>query len=127
MKKAATVPDLTDVSDQEWQEARRRLAIIQSLASTPERTRAAAREAARELKLSVMQTYRLLNRYQSDPRLTNFLPARRGPKQGRRLLPPAAEEIIEAAIAEVYLTRQKPRPSALLRDIRGVFTETCQK
>jgi putative transposase len=107
MKKAATVPDLTDVSDQEWQEARRRLAIIQSLEATPERTKAATQEAARELKLSVMQTYRLLKCYQSDPRLTTFLPVRRGPRQGRRLLPPAAEQIIEAAIAEVYLTRQK--------------------
>ncbi len=118
MKKAAAGPDLTGVSDQDWQEARRRLAIIQHLAATPERTRFSTADAARDLKLSVPQTYRILQSYQQDPRLTNFLPARRGPKQGRRLLTPAAEEIIEAAIAEVYLTRQKPRPSALLRDIR---------
>jgi putative transposase len=108
MKKAAAAPDLTGVSDQEWQEARRRLAIIQHLAATPERTRSSTADAARDLKLSVPQTYRLLQSYQKDPRLTNFLPARRGPKHGRRLLSPVAEEIIEAAITEIYLTRQKP-------------------
>ena len=118
MKKPAVAPDLTQVSDEDWQEAHRRLATIQRLAATSERTRSCMQDAARELKLSEIQVYRLLQRYKADPRLTNFLPARRGPKQGRRHLTPAVEEIIEAAIAEFYLTRQKPRPSALMRDIR---------
>jgi putative transposase len=117
-KEEATTSDLTDVSDQDWQETRRRLAIIQQLAATPERTRSRAQVAAQELQLSVTQAYRLLQRYQADPRLTNLLPAPRGRKHGDRRLTSIVEEIIHTAIDEVYLTRQKPGLTALLGDIR---------
>lgn len=110
--------DLTEIGDPDWREARRRLAVIQQLAALPGRTRACARVAAQQLQLSVTHAYRLLERYQADPRLTSLLPARRGPKTGNRRLPEMVEEIIERAIEELYLTRQKPGVSALLNEIR---------
>jgi len=118
MKRDTDAADLTDVSDDQWQEARRRLAIIQQLAALPVRTRACAQVAAEQLQLSVAHAYRLLDRYQADPRLTTLLPARRGRKHGHRRLPELVEEIIEATIDEMYLTRQKPVMSALMAEIR---------
>jgi putative transposase len=110
--------DLTEIHDGEWQEARRRLAVIQQLAALSGRTREGATVAARQLQLSVTQAYRLLERYQADPRLTSLLPARRGPKTGGSRLPQMIEEVIETAIEELYLSRQKPGFTALLMEIR---------
>lgn len=110
--------ELTEVSSQDWQEARRRLEVIQSLATVTGRTRCSVEEAAELLRLSVTHAYRLLKRYESDPRLTSLLPARRGRKQGHSRLATMVEEVIRAAIEEVYLTRQKPRVSVLVDDVR---------
>ena len=110
--------DLTEVSSQDWQEARRRLEVIQSLATATGRTRCSVEEAAELLRLSVTHAYRLLRRYESDPRLTSLLPARRGRKQGHSRLAAVVEQLIQAAIEEVYLTRQKPRVSVLVEDVR---------
>lgn len=110
--------DLTEVSSQDWQEARRRLEVIESLATVTDRTRCSVEEAAELLRLSVTHAYRLLKRYESDPRLTSLLPGRRGRKQGHSRLATMVEEVIGAAIEEVYLTRQKPRVSVLVEDVR---------
>jgi len=118
MKRAAVTPELTEVSPQDWQEARRRLEIIQPLAADSDRTRESVGIAARSLQLSVTQAYRLLQRYAADPRLTSLLPHRRGPKSGRSGLPTIVDEVIQAAIDEVYLTRQKPRVAVLIEEIQ---------
>lgn len=111
-------PELIEVSSQDWQEARRRLEIIQPLAATPDRTRSRVQQAAEQLQLSVTHLYRLLQRYDADPRLTSLLPAQRGRKQGHRRLAGLVEDVIQTAIEEVYLTRQKPRVSVLVEDVR---------
>src|SRR6185437_4555031 len=118
--------ELTEVSSQDWQEARRRLEVIQSLAAATGRTRCSVEEAAELLRLSVTHAYRLLKRYESDPRLTSLLPARRGRKQGHNRLATMVEQIIQSAIEEVYLTRQKPRVSVLAKDARLLETATVR-
>ena len=110
--------ELTEVSSQDWQEARRRLEVIQSLTTVTGRTRCSVEEAAGLLRLSVTHAYRLLKRYESDPRLTSLLPARRGRKEGHSRLAIMVEQVIQTAIEEVYLTRQKPRVSVLVEDVR---------
>ncbi|MDB6160011.1 MAG: integrase, partial [Gammaproteobacteria bacterium] len=84
----------------------------------PERTRSCVQVAAKQLQLSVTHAYRLMDRYQADPRLTSLLPARRGRKHGHRRLPEMVEEIIQAATDEMYLTRQKASLTALIAEIR---------
>src|SRR5437868_5868035 len=116
MTRAAMSPELTEVSSQDWLEARRRLEVIRPLAATVDRTRSSVRQAAQQLQLSVTHAYRLLQRYGADPRLTSLLPARRGPKQGHRHLSVIAEDVIQATIDEVYLTRQKPRVAVLVEE-----------
>lgn len=118
MRTPASNLDLTEVSEEDWQEARRRLEIIQPLAATPKRTRSRARVAAELLQLSVAQVYRLLDRYLIDPRLTTLLPAKRGRRQGQHQLRPEVETVIQLTIDEFYLTRQKPRVAALVAELR---------
>lgn len=118
MTSNAISPDLTEVPPRDWQEARRRLEIIQPLAAVADRTRSSVSSAAQQLQLSVTHAYRLLKRYDADPRLTSLLPARRGRKQGERRLPAVVEDVIRSAIEEIYLTRQKPRASVLIEEVR---------
>ena len=74
--------DLTDVPARDWQKARRRFSVIRDLAELADRTRDDAETAAAELDLSLSQLYRLLARYQADPRLTSLLPEPPGRKAG---------------------------------------------
>jgi len=110
--------DLTDVPARDWQKARRRLGVIRDLAELTDRTRDDAEAAAAELDLSLSQLYRLLARYQADPRLTSLLPEPPGRKTGWIKLSPEVNEIINAAIDEYYLSRRKPRVSDLLIEVR---------
>jgi putative transposase len=114
----ANIPELIEVPEQDWQEARRRLAIIQPLSATSARTSDTMMLAAKHLQISVTHTYRLLKRYETDPRLTTLLPAPRGPKRGNSRLQPLVEDVIKTCIDEVYLTRQKPCVTALVAEVR---------
>ncbi|MDA9397979.1 Mu transposase C-terminal domain-containing protein [Bradyrhizobium sp. CCBAU 45389] len=118
MTEATTTPDLTDVPAKEWQKARRRLAVIRDLAELTDRTRADAEAAAAELDMSLSQLYRLLGRYEADPRLTSLLPDRHGPRAGAIRLPPEVDEVINTTIDDYYLSRQRPRVSDLLVEVR---------
>ena len=110
--------DLTDVPARDWQKARRRFSVIRDLAELADRTRDDAEAAAAELDLSLSQLYRLLARYQADPRLTSLLPEPPGRKAGWIKLSPEVDEVINAAIDEYYLSRRKPRVSDLLIEVR---------
>jgi putative transposase len=114
----ASTPELIEVPEQDWQEARRRLAIIQPLSTTKDRTRDSMTLAARHLRVSVTHAYRLLKRYEADPRLTSLLPAPCGPKHGKSHLQPLVEDVIRTTIEEVYLTRQKPCVTVLVEEVR---------
>jgi hypothetical protein len=62
-----STPELIEVPEQDWQEARRRLAIIQPLSAAKARTRDSVTLAAKHLRLSVTHAYRLLKRYDAAP------------------------------------------------------------
>ena len=104
-----SAPDLTTVDADAWAEARRCLPVIRGLAEGHRRTRAEVVAAARELGCGPTHVYALLRQYLDDPRLTSLLPRPRGRKVGTTLLDAAVEALIEAAIDEVYLTRQRAR------------------
>jgi putative transposase len=118
MTAAASAPDLADVPAEDWRKARRRLEVIRALAEAAGRTREDALLAATELSISLSQLYRLLRRYEADPRLTSLLPERRGRPVGRIGVTPEVDAVINAAIDDYYLTRQRPSVSALVIEIR---------
>jgi len=92
--------------------------VIRVLAQSPERSRSDAEAAAKTLGCSVILVYRLLGRDLGDPRVTSLLPGRRGRRHGQPLLPAKIDEVIRTTIDEVFLSRQRPRVSDLVTEVR---------
>jgi putative transposase len=111
-------PELPDVPAADWEAARHRFPVIRKLAETPDRSRVHAAQAAASLGCSLSQIYRLLARFETDPRLTSLLPQRRGRRQGQFMLSLEVDEVVGATIEEIYLTRQKPRVADLVSEVR---------
>jgi putative transposase len=111
-------PELDEVCEAEWQIARQWLPLLRELAHRPNRTRAAVAAAAAQMGKGVTQTYKLLRRYEADPKLTSLLPKPRGPAQGYSRLSPSLECLIEQAIEEEFLTRQRVRLVDLVVEVK---------
>ncbi|WP_213030204.1 hypothetical protein, partial [Acinetobacter baumannii] len=97
-----STPDLTMVSEADWNEARRRLPVIRRLAENRTRTRADVVAGAAELGFGATQIYAFLRAYLGDPRLTTLLPAGCGPPWGYSKLKAEVNAVIEEAIDAVY-------------------------
>ncbi len=111
-------PELLSVSAEQWDEARRRLAVIRTLAQRAQRTRADVVAAASQLGLSAAQLYRLLRRYAADPRLTTLVPQPCGGVRGRSRIRCDIEALVGEVIEAIYLTQQRPKIMDLVTEIR---------
>ncbi len=118
MREAPTAPELLSVKPPQWDRALRYLDVVRRLGESSTRTRSEVAAAAAELGCGVAYLYELLGRYRADPRLTSLLPHQRGPRPGGSLLSAEVDAVIDDAIHGVYLTRQQPRVSDLLTEIR---------
>ena len=118
MSEACGAPELSSVTEPQWAEARRCMAVIMKVSKLPHRTRSDVRAAATELGYSCAQVYRWLKRYAHDPRLTSLLPRKRGPAPGLLRLSTQINETVDEAIETMYLTRQRPRLIGLVGEIR---------
>ena len=118
MSDASTAPELLSVEPPQWDRALRYLSVVRRLSESSTRTRSEVAAAAAQLGCGVVHLYALLGRYQADPRLTSLLPHRRGPRPGGSLLSAEVDAVIDDAIQAIYLTRQQPRISDLLKEIR---------
>ena len=77
-----------------------------------------SRPACRELGLRRARLYALIDRYRDEPVTSSMLGAKPGPPRGARHLADDVEAVIEEAIRDYYLSRQKPSVSALHDHIR---------
>ncbi len=118
MSGAPTAPELLSVAPPQWDRALRYLSVVRRLSESSTRTRAEVAAAAAELGCGVIHLYALLGRYQADPRLTSLLPRQRGPRPGGSLLSGEVDAVIDDAIQSYYLTRERPRVSDLVKEIR---------
>lgn len=118
MIRPSPAPDLSEVGAEDWEKARRRFEVLKPLADAEQRSRGMAQAAADELGVSLTLIYRLLARYEADPRLTSLLPERRGRREGQLVLPAEVDEIITSVINELFLTRQRQRVSDIVLEVR---------
>lgn len=65
----------------------------------------------------------MVARYRADPRTSSLVTGRGGRPAGLRLIPAEVEAVIDHWIETFYLTQQKPRPSALHREIQTTCRE----
>lgn len=73
MKTRLADAELTSVTAEQWEEARRVLPIVREIAANPARTRAQV-VAAAALGCGPTHLYALVRRYSADKRLTSLLP-----------------------------------------------------
>jgi putative transposase len=110
-------------SDEDWALALARAAVIRPLTDQAELTEGLVATASAELGISRSLVYRLVAKFRKRPQVSSLLPGKRGRKAAARALSEAAEAVVREAIASVYLQREKPRLSDLLKEIQ----RQCQR
>lgn len=99
----------------QWQEARRRAAILSKLPDRP--GDAEVRAAMAALAISRATLFRWLKRFRQEGRTSALLPKRRGPNPGMQPLDPAVLAIVERHFQKIYATRRKPTVSRFQREV----------
>jgi len=110
--------DKLDIDDVKWQDAVAREAIVRPLASVTRLSPLDVATACRILGLRRSRLYALIERYRTAPVTSSLASAIPGPKRGSRRLSDEMEALIEEAISDTYLTRQKASVSALHDHVR---------
>lgn len=107
-----------DIGDDRWQVAVAREAIIRPLVDAGQLSPDDVATVCRILGLRRSRLYVLIEQYRSAPVTSSLAAATPGPKKGSRRLSVEAESLIEEAVHEKYLTRQKASVSKLHDYIR---------
>lgn len=119
-KNGGAIVDLSQIAEQEWNEANRRALVVRPLIEFKHCPREKAREAAAELELSDRQIYRLIQRLRKlDGELTALLPGGSNGGRGKWRLAAPREALLHRLIVEVFITPQKRSAAELIRAIRS--------
>ena len=111
--------DLESVPADDWEEAERRLRIIEPiLAGRDGLTRARVAEIGKEVGVSGPTIYRWIQIYRGSGTLSSLLPHHPSGGRGTSRLRPEIELIAKQFIDEKYLTLQKPSIAHAAREIR---------
>jgi putative transposase len=100
-------PDLSELDDRDWDEARRRLDLIQPVVDAARLPRSVMSERARDAGVEVTTLYRWARLYRASGLLSSLLPYKPGGGRGKSRLEPAVEQIVLQTIEEHFLTRQQ--------------------
>lgn len=109
--------DITQYSESEWAEGQRRFAAIKPLLNDPIHTRVDAEKAAAAAGVHVATVYQWLKLYQTAGHASALVPEKRGRKRGTRLLTEAQEAVIESAIEDVYLHKQRHSKKDVIEEV----------
>jgi putative transposase len=110
-------PDLEHFSKEDWAEAQKRLAIIKPFIEAQLRTREDAIKIAQKFEIHVATFYRWVSLFESSGQTSSLVPDKRGRKRGTRLLQPEQEKVIQAAIEDKYLTKDKGTASDVVEEV----------
>lgn len=114
---AAGPLELNDITDEDWAIAQRRFDLIKPLVEDPFRTRAKAEQIAANAGVHASTLYEWVRTYTASGHMSSLIPQKRGRKPGTRRLSRAAEAIIDAAINDVFLTKQRQRPQEVVNQV----------
>lgn len=109
--------DITQYTESEWAEGQRRFAAIKPLLDDPIHTRADAEAAAAKAGIHVATVYHWLKLYQTAGHVSALVPEKRGRKSGTRLLTEAQEAVIDSAIEDVYLRKQRHSKKDVIEEV----------
>lgn len=108
---------LIEFTKQDWAEAKKRDKMIRPFTSTT-CSREDAQKMGNKLGVSSRYVYKLINNYiKSGNKLTCLLPAKRNGGAGKGRINKEIENVIQATINEVYLTKQKFKISVVVQEV----------
>jgi len=110
-------PDLSQLDGQDWDEARRRYALIKPFLALGRTVRADVEAAAKAYGVEASTVYRWMRYYRPTGKLSSLLPIRSSGGRGKSRVAPAADEIMNAAIETFYLTSQQPSVKATADEV----------
>lgn len=113
-------PNLAELDDRDWAEARRRLELIAPMLDGARCPRSIVVERARSGGVNETTLYRWARTYRVSGLLSSLLPRKPNGGRGKSRLEPTVEKIITQAIEEHYLTRQQ-------RTIRSTALEVARR
>ena len=111
-------PNWHSASESDWDAARRREEVVRPLVASGSATQSDLEAAAIELGLSRSFLYKLLARYKRRPQTSSFLFAKRGRPEDSRSLDQEREQLVQTAIQEFDLRRERPRMGDLIKELR---------
>jgi putative transposase len=104
LKPSVLPPDLAELDDRDWAEARRRLDLIGPVAERARLPRSGMAERAREGGVEVTTLYRWARAFRTTGLLSSLLPYKPAGGRGKSRLEPAVEQIVLQTIEEHFLT-----------------------
>jgi len=105
--------ELSDISDNGWSTIQRRLRAIEPLIKGASREEVEAK--AREQGLHYTTLYRWYRAYVDRGGALGLLPKKTGFPKGRKRLEPEIDKVIRDVVENYYLTKQRPKISAVIR------------
>jgi hypothetical protein len=111
-------PSWQDASKVEWKEACRRETVIRPLVEGGLVSNARVDQAAEELGISRSLVYRLVARCRRRAQTSSLLSVSRGRPKRSQSLDERVEALVRSAVERIYLQREQPRVSDLLRIIK---------
>jgi len=113
----AALQEIEELDPAALEAARFRLDAIKPLL-TPGTGRKQVVSRAEEIGVHYATLYRWLSRYEAGRTLASLIPKRQGRKPGETRLPAETEAIIQSAIEDVYLTRQRVPAQKVVLEVR---------
>ena len=99
--------DLTEYSDEEWKVAQKRLNAIKPLLNDMIHTRSDVEKRAKEVGVHVATLYKWLRTFQNVGHVSSLVSQKRGRKEGTFLLKDEQEKIVQSAIEDTFLNKQR--------------------
>ncbi len=104
---AVVPPDLSSILGDEWDDARRRYALIKPLLETARPRRAEVAKIAAEAQRHIATIYRWVRLFRTTGKLSSLLPTWSDGGRGKGRLDETVEALIDSTIHDFYLTRQQ--------------------
>lgn len=108
--------DINDIADDEWKTIEIRLNAIRPLLNGA--TRKEIEEHAKEIGIHFTTLYRWLSGYKSTGTVTGLLSQKRGRKNGTVFIAEDIEKIIQDAIKNDYLIKERPSIKSVINKIK---------
>ncbi|WP_457894608.1 Mu transposase C-terminal domain-containing protein [Stenotrophomonas hibiscicola] len=104
-------------SEKDWAVAQRRFEAIKPLINNPHRTKRDVAAAGLRIGVKTSTLYKWIAIYLNHQHVASLVPRKPGPNKGGRYLSADQELVISSAIEDVYLTKQRRTPAAVVLEV----------